>query len=153
MEMQDMISPDEAGEQKEAIDMLIRSIDMFSGKDYERLLAQVSGHRYFLGRKLGHDVSWQQAAYSWMEDVYLPISDAMATLVTSSSFAGKQRADVFFNLCDHWYFQSKDAGKPTDVFASTLDYDARYGSSIGRLLARLKGFGSDKDQKNQQKAC
>ncbi len=128
-------------EKKQAIDLLIKSTDMFSEKDYDRLAQQVSGHKYFLGQKLGRDVSWDEAAYSWLDHVYLPISDAMETVTTSAAFHGKERDDVFFHLCDHWFFKSKEAGKQTDVFDTTLDYDANYGTAFGKLLARLQSAG------------
>ena len=129
---------DEETEKKQAIDLLIKSTDMFSEKDAERLAGQVEGHKYFLGQKSGHEVSWDEAAYSWLEHVYLPISEAMEMAATSTAFHGKARDEVFFNLCDHWFYKSKEAGKQTDVFDTTLDYDANYGTAIGRLLARLQ---------------
>jgi hypothetical protein len=124
---------------KESIDFVIKNIDMFSAVDYERLEAQIEGHRYFLGTRLDTPISWDEAAYSWMENVFLPISEVMETWTTSMSFPGRRRADVFFELCDHLYFLSLRKRSDVDIYDAVLDYDAKFGRSIGRILARILG--------------
>lgn len=126
-------------EKKESIEFLIKSCDMFSEKDYDRLDKQVSGHRWFLGQKLGREVSWDEAATSWLENVYLPVSEAMEMPATQASFPGRARDDVFFELCDHWFFEAKDHDGKANAYNATLDYDEKYGSLIGRFLARRTG--------------
>ncbi|MFA6844620.1 MAG: hypothetical protein WCR02_02735 [Sphaerochaetaceae bacterium] len=128
----------EENNKEENIRFLIKSTDMFTNDDYDRLDTQVSGHKYFLDRQLGKEISWTEAVFSWMENVYLPISEAMETFTTSMSFPGQKRNDVFFALCDHWFFMSQKV-KDQDAFQAALDYDANYGKSIGRILARMQG--------------
>lgn len=122
----------------ESIEFLIKNTDMFSESDRDRLDEQVSGHKYFLDRNIGRNISWEEAAFSWMENVYLPISEAMETFTTNASFPGQKRDDIFFALCDHWFYMSKDANKEESPFAATLDYDANYGKTFGKILARLQ---------------
>lgn len=73
-------------ELKENVALLIKNTDMFVEADADRLAEQVKGHKYFLDRQLGRDVSLTEVAFSWMENVYLPISEAMETFTTSASF-------------------------------------------------------------------
>mgnify|MGYP001434148337 CR=1 FL=1 len=122
----------------DSVDFLIKNTDMFTIKDTVRLTEQVKGHKYFLDRQYGRDVSWKEAMLSWMDKVYMPISEAMETFTTSASFPGQQRDDVFFALCDHWFYMTKDGKKHDSMFDVALDYDAKYGRSIGRLLAILQ---------------
>jgi hypothetical protein len=125
-------------ELKENVELLIKNTDMFVEADADRLAEQIKGHKYFLDRQLGRDVSLTEVAFSWMENVYLPISEAMETFTTSASFPGQKRDDVFFALCDHWFYMAKDGKKHDNAFDVALDYDANYGKSIGRWLARMQ---------------
>lgn len=122
---------------KESIEYLIKSTDMFSTVDYKRLEAQIEGHRYFLEKDLKNPVSWDEAVYSWMGNIYLPISEVMENWTTLMSFPGRRRADVFFELCDHLYFLSLQKQSDVNIYDAVLDYDAKYGRSIGRILARM----------------
>ncbi|MCH3908484.1 MAG: hypothetical protein LKE39_11195 [Sphaerochaeta sp.] len=125
-------------ELKENIELIIKNTDMFTEEDADRLTEQVKGHKYFLDRQLGRDLSWTEVAFSWMENVYLPISEAMETFTTSASFPGQKRDDVFFELCDHWFYMAKDGKKHDNAFDVALDYDANYGKSIGKWLAKMQ---------------
>jgi hypothetical protein len=122
---------------KESIEYLIKNSDMFSTVDYNRLAVQIEGHRYFLGKDLKNPISWDEAVYSWMGNIYLPISEVMENWTTLMSFPGRRRADVFFELCDHLYFLSLQKQSDINIYDAVLDYDAKYGRSIGRILARM----------------
>ena len=48
----------------DSVDFLIKNTDMFTIKDTVRLTEQVKGHKYFLDRQYGRDVSWKEAMLS-----------------------------------------------------------------------------------------
>lgn len=134
----EMNNEKEQKEKRMSIEFILKNTDMFKPSDYDRLEKQVSGHKYFLDIKLKRDVGWEDAVYSWMENVYLPISEAMETFTTSMSFPGAERDDVFFALCDHWYFMSEHKEREANPFDVAIDYDAKYGKSIGKILAKMQ---------------
>lgn len=122
---------------KESIEFLIKNTDMFLDADYNKLASHIEGHRYFLGKNLNMPITWDEAVYSWMSNLYEPISQVMETWTTQMSFPGKRKADLFFEVCDHLYYLSVDKQKEVNAYDAVLDYNAQYGKTIGRILAKL----------------
>ncbi|NLE15518.1 MAG: DUF4032 domain-containing protein [Spirochaetales bacterium] len=122
---------------KESIEFLIKNTDMFLDSDYDKLAAHIEGHRYFLGKNLNMPITWDEAVFSWMSNLYEPISQVMETWTTQMSFPGKRRADLFFEVCDHLYYLSVEKQKEVNAYDAVLDYNAQYGKAIGRILAKL----------------
>ena len=125
-------------EKKESIEFLIKNTDMFLDSDYNRVEAQIEGHRYFLGKDLKCPITWDEAVYSWMSNLYQPISQVMENFTTQMSFPGRRRADVFFEICDHLYFLSLQKGHEVNPYDAVIHYDATFGKSIGKFLAKLQ---------------
>ena len=92
---------------------------------------------YFLGNTRKKPVSWEQATYSWMRNVYEPVSQVMENTTTLLSFPDRRKADLFFELCDHLYYMSIQEQKEIDVYEAVLNYDSLYGKTLGKLLAKL----------------
>ena len=122
---------------KESIEFLIKNTDMFLDADYDKLAAHIEGHRYFLGKNLNMPITWDEAVYSWMSNLYEPISQVMETWTTQMSFPSKRKADLFFEVCDHLYYLSVEKQKEVNAYDAVLDYNAQYGKTIGRILAKL----------------
>ena len=122
---------------KESIEFLIKNTDMFLDADYNKLASHIEGHRYFLGKNLNMPITWDEAVYSWMSNLYEPISQVMETWTTQMSFPGKRKADLFFEVCDHLYYLSVEKQKEVNAYDAVLDYNAQYGKAIGRILAKL----------------
>ena len=122
---------------KESIEFLIKNNDMFLDADYNKLASHIEGHRYFLGKNLNMPITWDEAVYSWMSNLYEPISQVMETWTTQMSFPGKRKADLFFEVCDHLYYLSVEKQKEVNAYDAVLDYNAQYGKTIGRILAKL----------------
>ncbi|MEA5029871.1 MAG: DUF4032 domain-containing protein [Sphaerochaeta associata] len=122
---------------KESIEFLIKNTDMFLDADYDKLASHIEGHRYFLGKNLNMPITWDEAVYSWMSNLYEPISQVMETWTTQMSFPGKRKADLFFEVCDHLYYLSVEKQKEVNAYDAVLDYNAQYGKAIGRILAKL----------------
>ena len=124
-------------QKKESIEFLIKNTDMFLDVDYTKLAAHIEGHRYFLGKNLKMPITWDQATYSWMSNIYEPLSQMMETWTTQMSFPGRRKADLFFELCDHLYFMSLEKQAEVNPYYAVLDYSAQYGKSIGKFFAKL----------------
>jgi hypothetical protein len=82
-------------------------------------------------------ISWDDATYSWMSNIYEPISQVMETWTTQMSFPGKRKADLFFEICDHLYYMSVERKREVNAYDAVIDYDARFGKTIGKILAKM----------------
>jgi hypothetical protein len=124
-------------QKKQSIEYMIKNSDMFLDTDYDKLAAHIEGHRYFLGKDLNMPISWDDATYSWMSNIYEPISQVMETWTTQMSFPGKRKADLFFEICDHLYYMSVERKREVNAYDAVIDYDARFGKTIGKILAKM----------------
>ncbi|MGH0052846.1 MAG: DUF4032 domain-containing protein [Sphaerochaetaceae bacterium] len=124
-------------QKKESIDYLIKTTDMFQDEDYERLASHIEVHRYFLGKNLSMPITWEEATYSWMGNIYEPICQVMENWATQLSFPGRRKADLFFEICDHQYFLSLQKQREVNAYSAVLDYDIRFGKTIGRIIAKI----------------
>ncbi|MDY0244599.1 DUF4032 domain-containing protein [uncultured Sphaerochaeta sp.] len=124
-------------QKRQSIEYMIKNSDMFLDADYERLASHIEGHRYFLGKNLSMPITWDEATYSWMSNIYQPISQVMENWATQLSFPGRRKADLFFEICDHQYFLSLQQQKEVDVYNAALDYDVQFGKTIGRIIAKI----------------
>lgn len=124
----------------EAIRFFIKGQRVFSDRDYERLSAQIEGHRYFLGEKLRMEISWDEAVFSWQSTIFEPIVSMLGTWTTAMSFPHHRRSDLVFEVIDHLYYLSLEAGREISVWTAMLDYSLTYGRPFGRILAKIQGL-------------
>lgn len=122
----------------ESIRFFIRNQGVFSDRDYERLGEQIEGHRYFLGKNLKMEISWDQAVYSWQSNIYEPMASLLCTWTTVMSFPHRRRADLIFEAIDHLYYLSLERGAYVSPWEAMLDYSVHYGKPLGRMLARIQ---------------
>jgi len=122
----------------ESIRFFIRSQQIFSDRDWERLVRQIEGHRYFLSLRLHMDITWDEAVFSWQSNIYEPIAGLLGTWTTLMSFPHHRRADLLFEVIDHLYYLSLESGREVSPWEAMLDYSARYGKPLGRMLARMQ---------------
>ncbi|MCA9922120.1 MAG: hypothetical protein KC421_07105 [Anaerolineales bacterium] len=68
---------------------------------YEKMLAHISEHRWFLGEKQGAEVSYEEAVTSWYDHVYLPIVHIIREQKYLSKFPDRAEADLYLWTIDH----------------------------------------------------
>ncbi|MBK5201680.1 MAG: DUF4032 domain-containing protein [Spirochaetaceae bacterium] len=111
--------------------------ETFSGADLNTLLNQIEGHKYFLDKQLNISVTFEQAAFSWMENVYKPIALEMDNFLTIVSFSNKEKNQLFFELCDHQLLLSINSNKTIEAHYAVQNYCIQYGSSIGKFFSHF----------------
>jgi hypothetical protein len=109
----------------------------FAAQDMNELQNQIEGHKYFLGKELNIQATFDQAAFSWIENVYKPMNLEMDNLLTLVSFSSKERNKLFFELCDHKLLLSINLGKEIEAPFAVQDYCIKYGSSFGKFLSHF----------------
>ena len=68
---------------------------------YDRLLAHVATHRWYLGLDWGRPFAWEEAVASWRDLVYRPIVDAVRGSGVLEEFPGRTATDVYLFVADH----------------------------------------------------
>jgi len=68
---------------------------------YTTLLEHIEVHRYYLGLEQQRDVSLEEAAASWHDQVYLPVVEALREIGTLREFPRRTEADLYLWVAYH----------------------------------------------------
>lgn len=68
---------------------------------YEKMLAHISDHRWYLGEERGADVPYDEAVASWYDNIYAPIVQIIREQGFLEQFANRTEADLYLWTLDH----------------------------------------------------
>ena len=94
---------------------------------YDEILKHILGHAYFLSRKAGREMSLQEAAASWYDNVYRPIADAIRKHDVLEALPGWTEADLYVEITRRWLAMSEqgEASGPDPAIEALLKEHAR----------------------------
>ena len=78
---------------------------------YDEIMSHIIGHRYFLSKEQHQDVSLQEAAASWYDNVYHPIAQAIRKHDVLKQLPGWTEADLYVEITRRWLALSEE-GEP-----------------------------------------
>ena len=93
---------------------------------YDEILKHILGHQYFLGLE-GREATLPEAAASWYDTVYLPITELIRRHGVLEQLPGWTEADVYVEITRRW-LELSEAGEesgPHQALHSLLDEEAR----------------------------
>jgi hypothetical protein len=62
---------------------------------------QIAVHRYFLGKELQREISYEEAVRSWYENVFLPLTREIRASGIMKEFPKRTEADLYLWICQH----------------------------------------------------
>lgn len=110
---------------------------VFDETNYQALSDQIEVHKYLINQSIPWTITWDDAAFSWLENVYGPIMQVIDRWEVRSAFPGMQLAELYFAVSNHWYYLLE---KDTHVSANyaAIDYAATYGKGLGKLFSKMQ---------------
>ncbi|MDD3823798.1 MAG: hypothetical protein WCY74_08225 [Sphaerochaetaceae bacterium] len=123
---------------KARMDYLMTSTgSVFNETDYQALSDQIEVHKYLINQSIPWTITWDDAAFSWLENVYLPIMQVINKWEVRDAFAHKTLAQLFFDVSNHWYYLLEKHPRISADYAA-MDYAATYGKGLGKLFSKLQ---------------
>ncbi|MCH3917503.1 MAG: hypothetical protein LKE40_08580 [Spirochaetia bacterium] len=120
--------------EKLLIDNIIQESDgFFNQEDGEGVYASVCGHLNFLRKDVGQFVTFDDACFSWMENIFLPLHNALKNSPHAIGFPKKKMGKLFFEICDNWYYMSQ-LDPSTTADEAVINYYKNFASTVGRVL-------------------
>jgi hypothetical protein len=94
---------------------------------YDEIFKHILGHRYFLGLERGREVSLQDAAASWYDNVYTPIAKLIRKYRVLELMPGWTEADLYVEITRRWLQLSEEGAPsgPDPALHSLLDEESR----------------------------
>lgn len=110
---------------------------VFEKADYQALSDQIEVHKYLINQDIPWTISWDEAAFSWMENVFHPIMQVVDQWEVQAAFPTKTRAILFFEISNHWYYLLEKNPGVSAHFAA-LEYAVTYGKGLAKLVSKLQ---------------
>ncbi len=106
-------------------------------EEWETLVDHVEVHKYLINEEMDGTITWEQAAFSWKENVYTPLKNVIDWWEVKKAFSGYSKGQLLFAVSTHWYYmKEKDPGILPEDAAN--DFAAFYGKGIGSWISRRK---------------
>ena len=103
---------------------------------YPEMVNHILVHKYYINQKIDHEISFEEAAKSWYENVYSPIVKEIRAEHLLAAFPGQREGDMYMWLVRRW-----DEYKRSDSSISAADAVRKAGNESGKgLFRRLKRY-------------
>jgi hypothetical protein len=107
--------------------------------EYAQVLQGIEAHKYLTNEKIPFEITMDDALFSWYENVYRPIDQAIERAGLVYDFPEATRAQLFLWVTNHWHFLKLETGREVSAEEAAFSYGSRFGSSVfHRFLNRVK---------------
>jgi len=114
---------------------------------YDELLRHIHGHKYFINQDRDGEISLEEAAKSWFENVYSPIVAIIRSENMLARFPGRTESDIYIWTIKHWDGLKWKYGQEYPMDEAVKEYNKIYGKSffqqLKEFLRKLLGFHSE----------
>lgn len=111
---------------------------------YEEMIRHIQGHKYFKNLDHDHEMSFNEAAKSWYNSLYIPIIEVIRTHKLEPRFPGRTEADLYIWVIKHWHDLKDKYGQEYSLDDAAKGYSAKFGKGpfrqfIHKLKDAVKG--------------
>lgn len=111
---------------------------------WQKLDEHIEVHKYFLGQQLGTHIDWNEALYSWYENVLQPLKQELTRWEFQSAFPQRSVGDLYLAVSEHWHFL-KERNPETGAAEATESFLKHYGAGLTAWFSRfLAPAGTEK---------
>lgn len=103
---------------------------------YREVYEHISVHRYYLGIEQSRPVPVEEAAASWVENVYLPVVNVIREMNVLEDFPGRTETDLYLWLKKHEWELQAALGKNIEMETTAEDLTERFSRRLGRVIGR-----------------
>lgn len=113
---------------------------------FDVVLLHIEVHKYYINQSVNHEISFEEGAKSWKQNVFDPIVKIIKEEKILSRFPGRTEADLYLWVVFHWDELKKKYGEDYPLVNAAQDYTMRYGKNyiqqfldlIKRLYGKIK---------------
>ncbi|MBI9105627.1 MAG: hypothetical protein JEZ04_02720 [Spirochaetales bacterium] len=86
-------------------------IEFSNEEGWKTLTEHVEVHNQFLNQELRRDISWDDALFSWYENIYTPLRRAISSWSVKRTNPQMTVGDLYLAVSNHWfYLKEEDQG-------------------------------------------
>lgn len=105
-------------------------------RGWNELGEHVAVHQYHLGKELNKSITWDEAVFSWYENVFTPLMRAIDMWEVRVAFPRQQLGDLFLAVSDHWLFL-KERDPLVSPETAAHSFVIHYGKGFAAFFSRF----------------
>ncbi|MEX2443923.1 MAG: hypothetical protein WD492_09980 [Alkalispirochaeta sp.] len=105
-------------------------------REWQELADHIEVHKYFINQTIGWTVSWDNAVFSWFENVYTPLNRIIDSWEVREAFPEKTEGQLYLAISTHWHFLKERYPEITPEEAAH-DFASHYGQGLARWFSRF----------------
>ena len=103
------------------------------------MLHHIKGHKYYINMDKTRELSFEEAAKSWFDHVYMPIYRTIKEQHMLSKFPGRTPGDLYMWLVKHWDDLKDEKGDDVSIAEASSDYVSKNKPGfLSRMRERLR---------------
>lgn len=112
------------------------NLDLRHDYEWEEIADHVQNHKYFVNENIEWTITWDDAVFSWYENVYTPMMRAISAWEIRSAFPNKSRGQLYLAVATHWHFL-KEREPNVSIDEAARDFAGTYGTGLARWFSRF----------------
>ena len=125
------------------------NIEVTISEAFSILDEHISTHRYFMGQNLQREVSYEEAALSWLEEVYNPLVNVIRENHVLDTFPGRTETDLYVWIIEHLWYLKEEYQKDVSMEEATEHFMEEYSPrSLRWLFNRFRGESKEPENKS-----
>ncbi len=104
---------------------------------YRVLEQHIQAHQYFMGLDQQRDISMEEAAAHWYDEVYLPVAEIIREQGILHDFPGRTETDLYLWISEYHSELEQSLGWEVDRATAAADLVTRFSNRPQRLAARV----------------
>ncbi len=121
----------------------VETIEFTAPGRWHELLNHIEGHKYYLSLEQNKEVTFQDAARSWYDSLYISILKIVRNENILPRFPGRTEADLYIWIIKHWHSLKEQYGSAYPLDKAASEYAASHGKDMPyrwiRWMKRLFG--------------
>ncbi|MFN4245620.1 MAG: ParB N-terminal domain-containing protein [Brevinematia bacterium] len=105
---------------------------------YITLIEHINTYRYFLGERLGKEVSMEDAVKDWYENLFIKVVNLIKKKKIEKYFPNRTPEDLYIWIMDHWHYLKENTKNPLLSIAEAIDSFEKL--QIEMKVGKLKSF-------------
>jgi hypothetical protein len=107
---------------------------------YPEMVNHILVHKYYINQDKTEEISFEEAAKSWFDNVYMPIVREIRHERLLSTFPGHTEGDLYMWIVRHWdNLKNSTGSQDVSIHKAASDYKKRFGKgAFQRWVDRMK---------------
>ncbi len=111
-------------------------LDLRYDHEWEEIAEHIGVHKYFVNEDIRWTITWDDAVFSWYENVFTPMMQAIDAWEIKNAFPKKTRGQLYLAVATHWHFL-KERNPDITFDEAAHDFAGNYGTGLARWFSRF----------------